>query len=362
MTRIFSFEGNIGSGKSTLVKEFENYYSDKSNCHGLNICFVQEPVDEWNTITDENGKTVIERFYANNKEFAFSFQMMAYISRLAILKKELAKGYDILFTERCLYTDRNVFAKMLYDEGKINEIEFKIYNKWFDEFISDFPKIEYIYIKTDPIVAFDRIIKRGRLGENIPLEYLSKCHDYHETWLSQYIDDKNIIDGNIDTSGPDGKIIIQTWIDKIKVHFSRYVVKFDGASRGNPGLCGAGYVIYENNKIIHKDNTFVGENNTNNYAEYYSLIVALIKCKDLNIKYLDIYGDSLLVIKQLNKEYKISSENLTPLYANAISILENFEEYTLNHIPREKNKEADLLANQAIDHHFANSVDICQIR
>ena len=359
MTRIFSFEGNIGSGKSTLVKEFENYYSDKSNCHGLNICFVQEPVDEWNTITDENGKTVIERFYANNKEFAFPFQMMAYISRLAILKKELAKGYDILFTERCLYTDRNVFAKMLYDEGKINEIEFKIYNKWFDEFISDFPKIEYVYIRTDPTVAFERIIKRGRLGENIPLEYLSKCHDYHETWLSQYIDDKNIIDGNIDTSGPDGKIIIQSWIDKIKVSFSRYSIKFDGASKGRYfDQCGAGYVIYKNNEIIFEGSEFISDFNTDNYAEYSGLILALQKCVALNIKSVSIFGDSHLVINQLNKEYKISSENLRPLYATAISILEKFEEYTVNHIPREENKEAHLLANQAIDDHFANSVGV----
>ena len=145
MTRIISIDGNIGSGKSTLVKEINKYYSNPSNCYNMKICFLQEPVDIWNTITDKDGKTIIECFYCNPEKFAFAFQMMAYISRLSILKKELKKNWDIIFTERCVFTDCNVFAKMLYKDGKINQIEYKIYNGWFNEFIEDIPCIEYIY-------------------------------------------------------------------------------------------------------------------------------------------------------------------------------------------------------------------------
>ena len=360
MTRIMSFEGNIGSGKSTLVDAFKSYYANTENCHGQQFCFVQEPVEEWNTITDETGKTVIECFYADNKQYAFAFQMMAYISRLKTLKLALEKGYDIIFTERCLYTDRNVFAKMLYDEGKINEIEYKIYNRWFDAFVKDFPEIEYIYLRTDPQTAFNRIVKRGRVGEIIPLEYLTKCHDYHNNWLLPHLTENNVLDCDADTSGPNGKSIIQEWISKIDKTISTYTIKFDGACRGNPGACSAGYVIYKNNKIIFKESKFTSEKNTNNFAEYSAIILALQKCNELNIKSVNILGDSQLVIKQLRKEYKVSSDNLLVSYHTASSLLDNLDYYNLTYIPREKNKEADKLANEALDQHFANSVGVWQ--
>ena len=350
MTRILSFEGNIGSGKSSLVTEFKKYYMNKCNCKELKICFLQEPIDVWNTIKDKTGKTVIECYYADQEKYAFAFQMMAYISRLTTLKTEITKGYDIIFTERCLFTDRNVFAKMLYDDGKINEIEYQIYNKWFDEFIKDFPEIEYIYLKTDPKTAFDRIVKRGRPGEDIPLEYLTKCHEYHENWLDQY-KNKYILNCDADTSGPDGQKIIQKWINQINLfdNINTYNLKFDGACRGNPGPCGAGYIIYNNNDIVYKGNQFVAEYNTNNFAEYSALILGIKKCIELNIKDVNIMGDSLLVIQQVNKKYKISSSNLLPAHNAIIALLERFDKYTLKHIPREENKEADKLANEAID-------------
>ena len=89
---------------------------------------------------------------------------MAYISRLASLRRALREGYDIIFTERCVYTDRNVFAKMLYDDGKIREIDYQIYNMWFDEFINDFNQFNYIYIKTDYKIAGERVKIRERKG------------------------------------------------------------------------------------------------------------------------------------------------------------------------------------------------------
>ena len=174
MTIILTVQGNIAAGKSTFVESLRQQYEGNSR-----VCFLQEPVDEWSTITDEEGKTMLALFYGNQKRYAFSFQMMAYISRLALLKRAIAKNYDIIITERSLETDRQIFAKMLYNDGKIASVEYQIYLKWFDEFKRDFPEENVIYVKTDPEISAQRVTKRGREGEIIPLEYLQKCHDYH---------------------------------------------------------------------------------------------------------------------------------------------------------------------------------------
>jgi deoxyadenosine/deoxycytidine kinase len=184
---IFSIEGNIGSGKSTLLKKL-NKINDKQ------IVYLQEPVDIWNEIKDINGKTIIEKYYEDNERYAFSFQMMAYISRLSQIRNAYKEGV-ILITERCIFTDFNVFARMLYDSSKIEEIEFLIYKKWFDEFLKELPIPTLIYIKTTPETCLERVKKRNRKGENIPLEYLQTCHDYHENWINGYSSDVLVLDG-----------------------------------------------------------------------------------------------------------------------------------------------------------------------
>ena len=135
---IISVEGNIGSGKSTLLKELKRYVEQSLYFQSSKFVFLQEPVDVWNTIKDDDGKSILERFYANQEEFAFSFQMMAYISRLAQIRQAIRDNPNsIIITERCVYTDRHVFAKMLYDDKKIKKIDYEIYLKWFDEFAND---------------------------------------------------------------------------------------------------------------------------------------------------------------------------------------------------------------------------------
>jgi deoxyadenosine/deoxycytidine kinase len=207
--KLISIEGNIGSGKSTLVHNLEKKYGNNPE-----FCFLQEPIDIWNTIKDENGVTILEKFYENNEKYAFAFQMMAYISRLSILKKAIQnKQYKYIITERCLYTDANIFAKMLYDDKKISEIEYSIYTKWFDEFINDIPLTKLIYVKTDAIVANSRVITRGRKGENIPLDYLQRCHEYHEEWINRTTNPKLILDGNMNLI--ETPHILEDWFNKI---------------------------------------------------------------------------------------------------------------------------------------------------
>ena len=217
---IISFDGNIGSGKSSVMKYFEKYFEKYCNLktYHYKVCFLQEPVSVWENIIDKNdGKNVIEKFYENNEKYGFAFQMMAYISRLSLLKEALNKNYDIIFTERSVFTDRNVFAKMLYDSKKINDIEYQIYNKWFDEFSNTIKKNKTVYIRTTPHTSERRIKKRARTGEDIPLEYIQNCHYYHDIWLysSGLIESGNvlIIDGNEETNT--SQFIQNNYFDKI---------------------------------------------------------------------------------------------------------------------------------------------------
>jgi deoxyadenosine/deoxycytidine kinase len=141
MSTIVSIEGNIGSGKSTILKLLKEYFNENKN-----IIFLQEPVDEWEKIKDKNNITILAKFYENQEKYSFAFQMMAYISRLSLLKKTIEKNPDaIIITERCLNTDRYVFAKMLYDNGKLEDVEYQIYLNWFEHFL-DIQKIQKIVI------------------------------------------------------------------------------------------------------------------------------------------------------------------------------------------------------------------------
>ena len=208
--KIIAIEGNIGSGKSTLVSNMEDAYKNDSDYY-----FLQEPVNIWNTIKDENGITILERFYAKTEKFAFQFQMMAYISRLSLLRDALKnKKIKYIITERSIYTDANVFAKMLYDDKKISLIEYTIYKKWFDEFVSEVPVTKVIYVKTEPEIAHERVVIRNRTGEHIPIEYLKQCHKYHEDWLTAENYDQLTLDGNVNIY--ENPNVVSDWLSKIR--------------------------------------------------------------------------------------------------------------------------------------------------
>ena len=85
---------------------------------------------------------------------------------------------------------------LAYDCGDIEYDEYAIYNMWFDEFVRDLPVAGLVYIRADPETCMQRITKRGREGETIPLEYVQKCHDYHENWINGITCKKLVIDAN----------------------------------------------------------------------------------------------------------------------------------------------------------------------
>jgi ribonuclease HI len=130
---------------------------------------------------------------------------------------------------------------------------------------------------------------------------------------------------------------------------SEYLLQFDGCSKGNPGLAGAGAVIYNYSNEIWGRSHFVGNKNTNNEAEYRGLIIGLEEALSMDIKHLTVEGDSLLVVKQMTGEYKVRSEKLLPLYEEASKLAKQFDSITFTHIYRENNKRADELSNIAVE-------------
>jgi deoxyadenosine/deoxycytidine kinase len=221
---IYSIEGNIGSGKSTLFEELRKVYANNSN-----IIFLEEPVGLWEKIKNKQGETMLQLFYKNknkdcitSKNYAFQFQIMALSTRLAILKKAIEdnKGKKItIITERCLHTDKEVFAKMLADKTEMESVEHQIYLNLFDTFINDYPVNNVIYIKTAPKKCHERIHKRARVGEEvIPLKYLEDCHIYHENFLDPHVGiqaRQMVLNGNVDIF--ENTNILEGWIQEINV-------------------------------------------------------------------------------------------------------------------------------------------------
>ena len=129
----------------------------------------------------------------------------------------------------------------------------------------------------------------------------------------------------------------------------------DGGARGNPGPAGIGvYILDTNGEVLSEVSEAIG-NATNNYAEYYAVVAALGKLKKLFGKKtkemeFEIRMDSELIQKQLNYEYQIKEPGLVPLFIEVHNLrVSTFPNLTLTHVRRENNKEADRLANEAMD-------------
>jgi len=226
--QIISIEGNIGSGKSTLLANLKTRFQQNPN-----VIFLREPVDEWDKIRDENNATILEKFYENQEKYSFSFQIMAYISRLTLLRntlKEIELNSDntickdkpiIIFTERSLFTDKMVFAKMLYDSKKIESINYQIYLQWFHTFADDYQINKIVYVKAQPNTCQSRIMKRHRQGEDhIPLEYLIECNAYHDHMLDTtssecVCNNQLVLNGDIDIY--DNTDELNRWLQSIEL-------------------------------------------------------------------------------------------------------------------------------------------------
>lgn len=123
----------------------------------------------------------------------------------------------------------------------------------------------------------------------------------------------------------------------------------DGGSRGNPGIAGAGFVLFdENRNEIFAGKQFLGIQ-TNNFAEYTALFLGIEKARELGIQKLSCFLDSELVVKQLNGIYRMKNPDLKVIFDKIMMQKKDFEFISFAHVYREKNKRADALANESMD-------------
>ena len=123
----------------------------------------------------------------------------------------------------------------------------------------------------------------------------------------------------------------------------------DGASRGNPGPASTGVQLLDEGGTVLKEHGRTLGTQTNNVAEYEALLDALRLAKDLGASELLVHSDSLLLVKQVAGEYKVKNAGLAVLKAKAVALIRDFKAVKLVHVRRELNKDADRLANMALD-------------
>lgn len=128
----------------------------------------------------------------------------------------------------------------------------------------------------------------------------------------------------------------------------RVIIHADGASLGNPGPAAIGATIKsEQGRLITTISQGIGRT-TNNQAEYRAIIAALEKAIELGARQADISLDSQLLVRQINGEYRVKNAALKPLYQKVKRLLSLLENFTITHIPRQQNVEADNLAGIAL--------------
>jgi deoxyadenosine/deoxycytidine kinase len=183
---LISLEGNIGAGKSTLLSKLRELHPDWH--------FIDEPVDTWTSLKNDNGESLLEIFYADKKRWSYTFQNCALLSRFNLIEEAVkfnntlvasGKKRKVFVTERCLDTDDKVFAKMLREDGSLCALEHELYQKWFDLLKQTAtPLSAIVYVDTDPNTCLERIAKSCRSGEDgIPLEYLKALDKTQRAWI-----------------------------------------------------------------------------------------------------------------------------------------------------------------------------------
>ncbi len=180
---LISLDGNIGAGKSTLLEAL------RTQCPEITV--VQEPVADWVTLRNQSGKNLLELFYEDTARYCYTFQNCALLTRLLDTERILREWkptegkLPVVITERSVLTDRYVFAEMLHREGKMDDLEWALYLKWFDHYAANLPVKGIIHLTTSAGTSKERIATRGRSGEEkIPMEYLESLHAQHERWIA----------------------------------------------------------------------------------------------------------------------------------------------------------------------------------
>ena len=183
-----SVQGLIGAGKSTLVKILRTKTDKLEKIFGYPVFFVNEPVDEWNK-PEYDGKSALEVFYSDKERYKFTFQILAFTTRLDAIQKETSKLKQLstCISDRSMLSDKEIFLEYFIDD--IDKLELNTYNRLYDFSCANFNKTEkrIIYVESTPEECMVRIQKRNAGGDTgIPLEYL-QAHDLlHKRMIDKF--------------------------------------------------------------------------------------------------------------------------------------------------------------------------------
>jgi len=169
---IVSIEGNIGAGKSTMLKFFEQY---------TDVELIPEPVAQW---CDVKGHNLLGKLYEDPKRWSFQFQSYVQLTRLQLLKKPTSCSVKII--ERSIQNNRFCFLENARKEGSLSGAELEVLVSWYDWMNSNIglPLDLIVYLKTSPQVAYERLRQRGRKEEaGVPMEFIESLHKSYEDWL-----------------------------------------------------------------------------------------------------------------------------------------------------------------------------------
>jgi len=238
--RRVSLEGVIGAGKSRFLGNLRYLMAVRPHRYTARpqLTVVDEPVETWCNTTDAKGKSILNYFYDDIQRYSFMFQINAVMTRYSAttqandsviaticdsrhqIEKPATLDNDnyehVILSERTVDTDRSVFAKMLRADGHLSDIEWRIYDNTFKTLTARRPECAtsdgIIYIHTPPTEAKHRIDQRKRAGEDVSFEYLCRCEEAHNEWLSQIDCPVLVVDGSI-PAGMDYYNLQHKWSD-----------------------------------------------------------------------------------------------------------------------------------------------------
>ena len=217
---IISIDGNIGSGKSTLIADMKKQLGENKN-----IIFLQEPVKDWIKLTDDQNDNILNKFYKDKNRWSYVFQNFAFITRAKIMLNAIKNNKysyfeepTVIITERSVETDKNVFARMLHEDKNMTNLEFKLYNEWYDYLYPEIKVNNVVYLRTLPETAYERMCNRSRKEEStVPKDYIQMVHKFHDDWLTKHNENYNICYLNGDSDIKHDSKTLKSHIQKIQM-------------------------------------------------------------------------------------------------------------------------------------------------
>lgn len=227
---VVSVEGNIGAGKSTLMRELRRLY-DSSATTTHDVAVILEPIEEWCKPVLRNGDSMLRAYYSSMGN-ALAFQMFVLLTRIQQLDEEASVGRGggrpaVLLVERGPWSTVPLFGQPMRDMGLLSEAELHVFGAWVDWALRR-PSCSVpsrpaatIYVRGSPDISAERIGMRAREGESaIDAAYLSRLHDAHEAYCSSMPADSLLVVDATEHSVVDSARAVMAFVDRLVVNTS----------------------------------------------------------------------------------------------------------------------------------------------